>query len=143
MATNIGRYHGRQVYKVEKKEFLRNFINDGTDNLYAFVETGELVSGDTVIGRVNWRTMDVTDYDPRDFVSVRNEPKKKEVKSSYETPTAPEFSSPVGALTDKELDAILDNAMNGSVVGGIDLDNIGTIGDLDVGDEYAPHTPRG
>ena len=142
MATNIGRYHGRYVYKVEKNDFLENYINDGTHNLYALIETGELVSGDTVIGRVNWRTMDVEDYDPKDFVSVRNEPKKKEVKSSYEAPAAPEYSTPTG-LNEAELDAILDNAMHGSVVGGIDLDDIGTIGDLDVGDNYRPSSARG
>lgn len=136
---NIGSYKGRRVYKCSRSEY--DNVREFGHELYAIIEDGLLVSGDTAIGRVNWRTMDVEDFNPRDFIDLRNKPKKKEVKSIYETPVEPEFHEPsvaVGALSEADLDMILDNAMHNSIIGGIDLDAIATVGDLDVGDEYSP-----
>ena len=135
---NIGAWKGRRVYKIDRQSYLDEWIDAGTADLFVLTDNGDLASGNSVIGRVNLRTMDVEEYDPRDFVSVRTGKTACEIVSSYKEPTEPEYQSPTSLLGDAEIDAILDNAMHGSVVGGINLDDIGTIGDLDVGDNFRP-----
>ena len=140
MRHNVGTWKGRKVYKTYKNSYIDNWIDDGSTDLYILVDdNGSLASGNSIIGRVNLQTMDVEEYDPRDFVSVRTGKTAREIVSSYKAPTEPEYQSPTSLLGDAEIDAILDNAMHGSVVGGIDLDDIGTIGDLDVGDNFRPN----
>ena len=139
---NIGKYNGRPVYKVSKSQYEELLVRgDFGSELYAIIEDGFLCSGDTAIGQVNWKTMNVEDFRQHDFVNMRKRYAPKNVKSTYNEPAETEYhepSSAPGTLSEADLDMILDNAMHGSVVGGIDLDDIGTIGDLDVGDNFRP-----
>ena len=139
---NIGKYNGRPVYKVSKSQYEELLArgNFGSE-LYAIIEDGLLCSGDIALGQVNWRTMNVVDFGPNDFVDMRKRYAPKEVVSAYKEPVEAEFhepSSAPGTLSEADLDMILDSAMHNSVVGGIDLDAIATIGDLDVGDDFRP-----
>ena len=139
---SIGKYNGRPVYKVSKSQYEELLVRgDFGSELYAIIEDGFLCSGDTAIGRVSWQTMNVEDFRQHDFVNMRKRYAPKNVKSTYNEPAETEYhepSSASGTLSEADLDMILDNAMHGSVVGGIDLDDIGTIGDLDVGDNFRP-----
>ena len=139
---NIGKYNGRPVYKVSRSQYEELLArgNFGSE-LYAIIEDGLLCSGDIALGQVNWRTMNVVDFGPNDFVDMRKRYAPKEVVSAYKEPVEVEFhepSSAPGTLSEEDLDMILDSAMHNSVVGGIDLDAIATIGDLDVGDDFRP-----
>ena len=139
---NIGKYNGRPVYKVSRSQYEELLArgNFGSE-LYAIIEDGLLCSGDIALGQVNWRTMNVVDFGPNDFVDMRKRYAPKDVVSAYKEPVEVEFhepSSAPGTLSEEDLDMILDSAMHNSVVGGIDLDAIATIGDLDVGDDFRP-----
>jgi hypothetical protein len=139
---NIGKYNGRDVWKVSKSKY-EELLAKGNfgGELFAIIEDGFLCSGDTAIGQVNWKTMNVLDFEPRDFVDMKKRYAPKTVKSAYTEPAEVEFhepSSAPGTLSEADLDMILDSAMHNSVVGGIDLDAIATIGDLDVGDDFRP-----
>lgn len=139
---NIGKYNGRPVYKVSRSQYEELLVRgDFGNELYAIVDDGFLCSGDTAIGQVNWKNMNVEDFRPHDFVNMRKRYAPKTVKSAYTEPAEVEFhepSSAPGTLSEEDLDMILDSAMHNSVVGGIDLDAIATIGDLDVGDDFRP-----
>ena len=139
---NIGKYNGRPVYKVSRSQYEELLArgNFGSE-LYAIIEDGLLCSGDIALGQVNWRTMNVVDFSPNDFVDMRKRYAPKEVVSAYKEPVEAEFhepSSAPGTLSEEDLDMILDSAMHNSVVGGSDLDAIATIGDLDIGDDFRP-----
>ena len=139
---NIGKYNGRPVFKVSKSKYEELLAKDNfSSELFAIIEDGFLCSGDTAIGQVNWKTMNVVDFSPNDFVNMRKRYAPKTVKSAYTEPVEVEFhepSSAPGTLSEADLDMILDSAMHNSVVGVIDLDAIATIGDLDVGDDFRP-----
>ncbi len=56
---NIGRYKGRQVYKVRKNDLKRDMSDD---TIYAIEETGELIFQCKVIGSVDWKNMHVEEF---------------------------------------------------------------------------------
>ena len=69
---NIGKYNGRPVYKVSKSQYEEALARgDFGNELYAIIEDGFLCSGDTAIGQVNWRNMNVEDFHLHDFVNMR------------------------------------------------------------------------
>lgn len=56
---HIGKYKGYDVYKVPKCEMERS----DSKTLYAVAETGELVLKGEVVGKVNFNSGSVTEYD--------------------------------------------------------------------------------
>ena len=77
---HIGKYKGYDVYKVPKCEMERS----DSKTLYAVAETGELVLKGEVVGKVNFNSGSVTEFDDHKCYAYKY-PKKE--KASYtETP---------------------------------------------------------
>ena len=77
---HIGKYKGYDVYKVPRHEMEYN----SGKTLYAVAETGELVLKGEVVGKVNFNSGSVTEYDDHKCYAYKY-PKKE--KASYtETP---------------------------------------------------------
>lgn len=77
----IGKYKGYDVYKTPKNEMEYN----ENRALYAVAETGELVLKGEVVGKVNFSTGSVTEFDDHKCYAYKY-PKKKE---TVETPHVP------------------------------------------------------
>lgn len=77
---HIGKYKGYDVYKVPKCEMERS----DSKTLYAVAETGELVLKGEVVGKVNFNSGSVTEYDDHKCYaykySRKEEPKPKRGK---------------------------------------------------------------
>ena len=72
---HIGKYKGYEVYKVPKHEMEYN--SDKT--LYAVAETGELVLKGEVVGKVNFNSGSVTEFDDHKCYAYKY-PRKEEPK---------------------------------------------------------------
>ena len=72
---HIGKYKGYDVYKVPKHEM--NYNSGKT--LYAVAETGELVLKGEVVGKVNFNSGSVTEYDDHKCYAYKY-PRKEESK---------------------------------------------------------------
>ena len=70
---HIGKYKGYDVYKTPKNEMEYN----ENKSLYAVAETGELVLKGEVVGKVNFSTGSVTEFDDHKCYKYKY-PKKKE-----------------------------------------------------------------
>lgn len=77
----IGKYKGYEVYKTPKNEMEYN----ENRALYAVAETGELILKGEVVGKVNFSTGSVTEFDDHKCYKYKY-PKKKE---TVETPYVP------------------------------------------------------
>ena len=72
---HIGKYKGYDVYKVPKCEMERS----DSKTLYAVAETGELVLKGEVVGKVNFNSGSVTEYDDHKCYTYKY-PRKEEPK---------------------------------------------------------------
>lgn len=72
---HIGKYKGYDVYKVPKYEMERS----DSKTLYAVAETGELVLKGEVVGKVNFNSGSVTEYDDHKCYTYKY-PRKEEPK---------------------------------------------------------------
>lgn len=72
---HIGKYKGYDVYKVPKCEMEYN----SGKTLYAVAETGELVLKGEVVGKVNFNSGSVTEYDDHKCYAYKY-PRKEEPK---------------------------------------------------------------
>lgn len=72
---HIGKYKGYDVYKVPHKEMEYS----GGKTLYAVAETGELVLKGEVVGRVNFNSGSVTEYDDHKCYAYKYPQKHKAV----------------------------------------------------------------
>lgn len=72
---HIGKYKGYDVYKVPKHEMEYN----SGKTLYAVAETGELVLKGEVVGKVNFNSGSVTEYDDHKCYAYKY-PRKEEPK---------------------------------------------------------------
>ena len=72
---HIGKYKGYDVYKVPKCEMERS----DSKTLYAVAETGELVLKGEVVGKVNFNSGSVTEYDDHKCYAYKY-PRKEEPK---------------------------------------------------------------
>lgn len=72
---HIGKYKGYDVYKVPKCEMEYN----SGKTLYAVAETGELVLKGEVVGKVNFNSGSVTEYDDHKCYAYKY-PRKEETK---------------------------------------------------------------
>ena len=72
----IGKYKGYEVYKTPKNEMEYN----ENRALYAVAETGELVLKGEVVGKVNFSTGSVTEFDDHKCYAYKY-PRKEEPKS--------------------------------------------------------------
>lgn len=110
---HIGKYKGYDVYKVPH----RDMEYSGGKTLYAVAETGELVLKGEVVGRVNFNTGSVTEFDDHKCYAYKY-PRKEEIsmndRRKYETPKA------VGGRAKA---AVYDD-YKGDTVGNIDLDKM-------------------
>jgi hypothetical protein len=79
---HIGKYKGYEVYKVPRHEMEYN----SGKTLYAVAETGELVLKGEVVGKVNFNSGSVTEYDDHKCYAYKY-PKKETVETPY-TPKA-------------------------------------------------------
>lgn len=72
---HIGKYKGYDVYKAPKCEMERS----DSKTLYAVAETGELVLKGEVVGKVNFNSGSVTEYDDHKCYTYKY-PRKEEPK---------------------------------------------------------------
>ena len=72
---HIGKYKGYDVYKVPKREMEYNT----DETLYAVAETGELVLKGEVVGKVNFNSGSVTEFDDHKCYKYKY-PRKEEPK---------------------------------------------------------------
>jgi hypothetical protein len=72
---HIGKYKGYEVYKVPRHEMEYN----SGKTLYAVAETGELVLKGEVVGKVNFNSGSVTEYDDHKCYEYKY-PRKEEPK---------------------------------------------------------------
>jgi hypothetical protein len=72
---HIGKYKGYEVYKVPKHEMEYN----SGKTLYAVAETGELVLKGEVVGKVNFNSGSVTEFDDHKCYAYKY-PRKEEPK---------------------------------------------------------------
>lgn len=72
---HIGKYKGYDVYKVPKCEM----EHSDSKTLYAVAETGELVLKGEVVGKVNFNSGSVTEYDDHKCYAYKY-PRKEEPK---------------------------------------------------------------
>lgn len=83
---HIGKYKGYEVYKVPKHEMKY----DSGKTLYAVAETGELVLKGEVVGKVNFNSGSVTEFDDHKCYAYKypckEEPKPKRGKRAEVNP---------------------------------------------------------
>ena len=72
---HIGKYKGQDVYKVPREEME---YNSGR-TLYAVEETGELVLKGEVVGKVNFRSGSVTEFDDHKCYDYKYPQKQEEI----------------------------------------------------------------
>lgn len=76
---HIGKYKGYDVYKTPKNEMEYN----ENRALYAVAETGELVLKGEVVGKVNFSTGSVTEFDDHKCYKYKYPKKKETVEAPY------------------------------------------------------------
>ena len=114
---HIGKYKGYDVYKVPHREMEYT----GGKTLYAVAETGELVLKGEVVGRVNFNSGSVTEFDDHKCYAYKYPQKREEISMSdrrkydyVETPKA------VGGRAKAE---VYDD-YKGDTIGNVDLDKM-------------------
>lgn len=112
---HIGKYKGYEVYKTPQREMKYN--EDRA--LFAVAETGELVLKGEVVGKVNFASGSVTEYDDHKCYRYKY-PRQKE-----ETPrkTYTETPKPTGGRG-KRAEAQVYDDYKGSTIGDVDLDKM-------------------
>lgn len=116
---HIGKYKGYDVYKTPQKEM--EYSEDRT--LYAVAETGELVLKGEVVGKVNFNSGSVTEYD--DHKCYKYKYPRKEI--SMETRRAYTYadSTPVSKPgRGKRREVAVDDVLKSTVVDPTDLDKM-------------------
>lgn len=107
---HIGKYKGYEVYKVPKHEMEYN----SGKTLYAVAETGELVLKGEVVGKVNFNSGSVTEFDDHKCYAYKyprkEEPKPKRGKRA-------EVVTPDMVLTSQVVDSTdLDKLINEFII---------------------------
>ena len=77
---HIGKYKGYEVYKVPHREMKYN----SGKTLYAVAETGELVLKGEVVGKVNFNSGSVTEFDDHKCYEYHYPAEKKATKRNVE-----------------------------------------------------------
>lgn len=112
---HIGKYKGYDVYKTPQREMKYN--EDRA--LFAVAETGELVLKGEVVGKVNFSSGSVTEYDDHKCYRYKY-PRQKE-ETSRKAPV--ESPKPVGGRG-KRAEAQVYDDYKGSTIGDVDLDKM-------------------
>lgn len=112
---HIGKYKGYDVYKTPQREMKYN--EDRA--LFAVAETGELVLKGEVVGKVNFSSGSVTEYDDHKCYRYKYPRQKEEAprKAPVESP------KPTGGRG-KRAEAQVYDDYKGSTIGDIDLDKM-------------------
>lgn len=113
---HIGKYKGYDVYKTPKNEMEYN----ENRALYAVAETGELVLKGEVVGKVNFSSGSVTEYDDHKCYRYKYPRKEKEVSADTRRASTPK---PTGGRG-KRAEAQVYDDYKGSTVGDVDLDKM-------------------
>lgn len=111
---HIGKYKGYDVYKVPKCEMEYN----SGKTLYAVAETGELVLKGEVVGKVNFNSGSVTEYDDHKCYEYKY-PVKHEAAKTYEDNVP--VSKPGRG---KRREVAVDDVLKSMVVDPTDLDKM-------------------
>ena len=107
---HIGKYKGYDVYKVPKCEMERS----DSKTLYAVAETGELVLKGEVVGKVNFNSGSVTEYDDHKCYTYKY-PRKEEPKPKRDKRA--EVVTPDMVLTSQVVDHTdLDKLINDFII---------------------------
>lgn len=113
---HIGKYKGYDVYKTPKNEMEYN----ENRALYAVAETGELVLKGEVVGKVNFSSGSVTEYDDHKCYRYKYPRKEKEVSTDARRASTPKSTDGRG----KRAEAQVYDDYKGDVVGDVDLDKM-------------------
>lgn len=109
---HIGKYKGYEVYKVPKHEMEYN--SDKT--LYAVAETGELVLKGEVVGKVNFNSGSVTEFDDHKCYTYKY-PRKEEPVSKPKRGQRAKVVTPDMVLTSQVVDPTdLDKLINEFII---------------------------
>ena len=109
---HIGKYKGYDVYKVPKCEMEYN----SGKTLYAVAETGELVLKGEVVGKVNFNSGSVTEFDDHKCYEYRY-PRKEEPKPKPKRGKRAEVVTPDMVLTSQVIDPTdLDKLINEFII---------------------------
>ena len=115
---HIGKYKGYDVYKTPKNEMEYN--EDRT--LYAVAETGELVLKGEVVGKVNFSTGSVTEFDDHKCYKYKYPRKEKEISMDARR-TSTETPKPTGGRGKrKEVNPVDD--YKGTTIADVDLEKM-------------------
>lgn len=113
---HIGKYKGYDVYKTSQREMKYN--EDRA--LFAVAETGELVLKGEVVGKVNFSSGSVTEYDDHKCYRYKYPCKEKETPADARRASTPK---PVGGRG-KRAEAQVYDDYKGSTIGDVDLDKM-------------------
>lgn len=114
---HIGKYKGYDVYKTPKHEMEYN----ENRTLYAVAETGELVLKGEVVGKVNFNTGSVTEFDDHKCYRYKYPRKEKEVSmDTRRARTHEEASKSTGKR--KEVNPVDD--YKGTTIADVDLEKM-------------------
>ncbi len=116
---HIGKYKGYDVYKVFHKEMKY----DSAKTLYAVAETGELVLKGEVVGKVNFNSGSVTEYDDHKCYAYQY-PKKKQSKRAEVVSVDEVLSSQVVDPTD------LDKMINDFIIAARAMEIVDYVGEF-------------
>ena len=117
---HIGKYKGYDVYKTPKNEMEYN----ENRALYAVAETGELVLKGEVVGKVNFSTGSVTEFDDHKCYRYKYPRKEKEIsmdtRRKYEYSETPKPTGGKGKR--KEVNPVDD--YKGTTIADVDLEKM-------------------
>ena len=108
---HIGKYKGYEVYKIPKNEMEYN----ENRALYAVAETGELILKGEVVGKVNFSTGSVTEFDDHKCYKYKYPRKEKYVHEEASKPTG-------GRGKRKEMNPVDD--YRGTTIADVDLEKM-------------------
>ena len=108
---HIGKYKGYDVYKTPKNEMEYN----EDKALYAVAETGELILKGEVVGKVNFSTGSVTEYDDHKCYKYKYPRKEKYTHEEVSKPTG-------GRGKRKEVNPVDD--YKGTTIADVDLEKM-------------------
>lgn len=109
---HIGKYKGYDVYKVPKCEMERS----DSKTLYAVAETGELVLKGEVVGKVNFNSGSVTEFDDHKCYAYKY-PRKEEPVSKPKRGQRAKVVTPDMVLTSQVVDPTdLDKLINEFII---------------------------
>ena len=113
---HIGKYKGYDVYKVPKREMEYNT----DETLYTVAETGELVLKGEVVGKVNFSTGSVTEFDDHKCYKYKYPRKERESFADVRRTSTPTDGKGKGKR--KEVNPVDD--YKGTTIADVDLEKM-------------------